>query len=128
MCIFLVQKMHSIKIPQCVFFSCKKCTRLKFAAKVLHFFQIHKKNHKIFYIFSNRVENIVIKARFGNHGIVESRRESGLSDCPAMEEKYCGDTITAKWTYVMNQNTISGNGRRWDVGIIFRRNRQSYAD
>ena len=73
--IFLVQKMHSIKIPQCVFFSCKKCTRLKFAAKVLHFFQIHKKNHRIFYIFSNRVENIVIKARFGNHGIVESRWE-----------------------------------------------------
>ena len=59
MCIFLVQKIHSIKIPQCVFFSCKKCTRLKFAAKVLHFFQIHKKNHKIFYIFSNRVENLV---------------------------------------------------------------------
>lgn len=60
-----------------------------------------------------------------NHGTPESRRESGQSDCPAMEEKYCGDTITAKWTYVMNQNTISGNGRRWDVGIIFRRNRQN---
>ena len=54
-------------------FLVQKCTRLKFAAKELHFFQIHKKNHNYFYIFSNRVENLVIKARFGNHGIVESR-------------------------------------------------------
>ena len=53
---------------------------------------------------------------------------SGQSDCPAMEEKYSGDTITAKWTYVMNQNTISGNGRRWDVRIVFGRNGQSYDD
>ena len=29
---------------------------------------------------------------------------------------------------VLNQNTISGNERRWDVGILFRCNRQSYAD
>ncbi len=61
-----------------------------------------------------------------NHGTPESRRESRLSDCPAMEEKYCGDTITAKWTYVMNQNTISGNGRRWDVQIALGRNGQNY--
>lgn len=60
-----------------------------------------------------------------NHGTPVSRRESGLSDCPAMEEKYCGDTITAKWTYVMNQNTISGNGRRWDVKIQFGHNVQT---
>ena len=26
---------------------------------------------------------------------------------------------------VLNPNAISGNGRRWDVGIIFRRNGQS---
>ena len=26
---------------------------------------------------------------------------------------------------VLNPNVISGNGRRWDVGILFRRNRQN---
>ena len=29
---------------------------------------------------------------------------------------------------VLNPNTIPENERRWDVGIIFRRNEQSYAD
>lgn len=26
---------------------------------------------------------------------------------------------------VLNPNVISGNGRRWDVGILFRRNRKN---
>ena len=76
--------------------------------------------------FRANEQRTVSVGRMWRSGIPESRN-TGIPK-GEREEKYCGDTITAKWTYVMNQNTISGNGRRWDVGILFRRNRQSYAD
>ena len=48
--------MPSIKIQQYSFFLGIVCLRLKFAAKVLHFFQIHKKNYEKLLLFSNTTE------------------------------------------------------------------------
>ena len=48
--------MPSIKIRQYSFFLGIVCLRLKFAAKVLYFFQIHKKNHEKLLLFSNTTE------------------------------------------------------------------------
>ena len=61
--------MPSIKIQQYSFFLGIVCLRLKFAAKVLHFFQIHKKNYGKFLLFSNTTEkqNNCQISIFGNY-------------------------------------------------------------
>ena len=61
--------MPSIKIQQYSFFLGIVCLRLKFAAKVLYFFQIHKKNYEKLLLFSNTTEKNRIIAKFLYLGI-----------------------------------------------------------